>query len=251
MDPISISALIAGASSLFSGGAGAAAAGGAFSGGMFSSLATMGSVAGGLSSTGSLLQMGATAASLASQMGGIFQTQASKNTISSAASWEKAGIIQQNEAVARASEYNATIALRNAEIARFQGEIAAEDQAKLAYKTLGAARAGYAASGITSNSGSAVDVLSESAANAARDRNMLKFSTDLRIQNFKDQANLDNMSAQNARTSSLFGISAASNRQNAALMNADSKSLEQIGNTATTIANSIPIYQSAYNNLVS
>lgn len=255
MDPISIGALISGIGSIFGGGSAAAAGGAAFSGGMFSSLATAGTVTGAASSLGGIVggvAQGASAlSSLTSQAMGMFNTAASKSYIANAGKIERQAIAQQNEAVAKASEYNAGIALRNAEIAKFQGEIALEDQAKLATKTLGAARAAYGASGVTAASGSAIDVLAESAANAARDRYMLKFNTDLKVQNFNDQATLDNMNARNARASTTLGVLASQNREAAQISNVDSQLIGQQGQMATTVANSIPIYQSLYNKVMS
>jgi len=223
MDPISIGALVSGIGSIFGGGTITA-------GGLFSAAQGAGAIG-----------------SLTSQVMGMFNTSASKANISRAGIYERIGIAQQNEAIAKASEYNAGIALRNAEIAKFQGEIALEDQAKLATKTLGAARAAYGASGITAASGSAIDVLAESAANAARDKYMLKFNTDLKVQNFNDQATLENMNAQNARSASTFGILASQNREAAQMSNVDSSLIGQAGQMATTVANSIPVYQSLYN----
>lgn len=248
MDPISIGAIISGIGSIFGGGSAAAAGGAAFSGGMFSSLATAGSIAG---SVGGAVQGASAIGSLTSQVMGMFNTSAAKANISRAGIYERIGIAQQNEAIAKASEYNAGIALRNAEIAKFQGEIALEDQAKLAIKTLGAARAAYGASGVTASSGSAIDVLAESAANAARDKYMLKFNTDMKVQNFNDQATLENMNAQNARTASTFGILASQNRQAAQMTNVDSSLIGQAGQMATTVANSIPVYQNLYNKVTS
>lgn len=250
MDPISISALIAGIGSIF-GGSSAAAGTAAFSGGMFSSLATAGSIAGAAGSVGTAVQGASAIGSLTSQVMGMFNTSASKANIAKGGAIERQAIAQQNDAIAKAAEYNASIALRNVEIAKFQGQIAEEDQAKLATKTLGAARAAYGASGVTAASGSAIDVLAESAANAARDRYMLKFNTDLKVQNFTDQANMENMTANNARASTTFGVLASQNRESAASMRTDAQLISQAGQTATTVAQSIPIYQSLYNKVAS
>jgi hypothetical protein len=246
MDPISIGALISGIGSIFGGSA--VAGGAAFSGGMFSSLAGASTFA---SSIGPAAQGASALGALTSQVMGMFNTSASKANYAAGGLIERQAIAQQNDAIAKAAEYNASIALRNAEIAKFQGQIAEEDQARLATKTLGSARAAYGASGVTAASGSAIDVLAESAANAARDHYMIKYNTNLKVQSLNDQAALENMTAKNARASTTFGVLASRNREDAAYMKADAQLYSQAGQAATTVANSIPIYQSLYNRVAS
>ena len=80
---------------------------------------------------------------------------------------------------------------------------------------------------------------------------MIKFNTDLKVQNFNDQATLENMTAKNARTSTVFGVLASQNRETASNQKVDGALIAQAGQMATTVANSIPIYQNLYSKVTS
>lgn len=98
--------------------------------------------------------------------------------------------IQQGNAARKQGEYNAAVATRNAGVARDQANADASAQQRLAYQKMGAARAGYAASGIT-NEGSPLDVLSMSAANAELDKQNILYKGELRAMGYEDTGALD------------------------------------------------------------
>lgn len=88
-------------------------------------------------------------------IGGFFNAQAIK---------------EQDEQVAQALWRDKELMEKNAEIAREAGAYNAARQQDSAFKAFGATRADYAASGVTQDSGSVVDILRESYANAELDR---------------------------------------------------------------------------------
>lgn len=116
---------------------------------------------------------------------------------------------QQAEASAQASLYNAQIAQRDADIARQQAAADAEMQATDARRRIATMQAGFAAGGAVS--GSALDVLADSATQAEKDNQTIKYKGELRAMGYESTAALDRFSAGNARvrgqdafTSTLF-----------------------------------------------
>ncbi len=88
------------------------------------------------------------------------------------------------------AQYNAQIADRNAGIAREQAATDADAQRRHAGRVIGAARAAYGASGITSE-GSPLDVLEMSAANAELDNRNILYKGELRAMGYDETAVLD------------------------------------------------------------
>ena len=114
---------------------------------------------------------------------------------SAAATVISAGVQAAN---AKASgNYNAAVADRNAGIARAQAVADADAQSRHARRVIGAARAGYGASGIT-DEGSPLDVLGMSAANAELDRQNILYRGELKALGYGDTAGLERMRADNA-----------------------------------------------------
>lgn len=218
MDPISLGALFAGVSSLFSGGA-AAAGGGFLSGGMFSSLASMGSVAGGLGTAGSLgmsaLKIGSGLGSLYNNYQAIGTARAAQPYVAQAAQYDIQGIQQQGEAAAQASEFNRNVDLQNAVYARFQGQQAADAQARSSAQTIASGRMSYGASGVTLDSGSAMDVLADSTRMATLDNLNLKFNAELQAKSYEMQASLEDQNATNTRKATETAVQAARARAQA------------------------------------
>jgi hypothetical protein len=186
--------------------------------------------------------------SLASGVGGMMaqmQSNAATNAaIAKAGAYNNAAIQQKADAEAQADEYNATIAVKNSIYAGYERDVALAEIDRTAYRTNGSLIAGYGASGVSSNSGSALDVLADSTASAARDRLNSAFNYDVQIQNYKDQATLDNMAANNARAAAVLGIQANNANTQASILNNNYTSqmnqYKSAGSLATNASNMIP-----------
>ena len=198
-----------------------------------------------LSSTFGLISSGV---SLASGIGGMFaqaQSSAAANAaIAKAGAYNRAAIQQKADAEAQADEYNATIAIKNSVYAGYEKDVALAELDRTAYRLNGSLMAGYGASGVSSNSGSALDVLADSTASAARDRLNTTFNYDLQIQNYKDQATLNNMAANNARAAAILGIQASDANTQAQILNNNYTSqmnqMKSAGSVATNFSNMLP-----------
>lgn len=105
----------------------------------------------------------------------------------------------------KAFNLNAGIATENAQLAR---EAAIDDILSLkrtAYRTEGGIKAGYGASGVSATSGSAMDVLADSMAQAALDQNRRKYQGELEARDFMNQARTGQASGKAARTAGGYG----------------------------------------------
>lgn len=118
------------------------------------------------------------------------------------------GSIRQGQAASAAAKTNAAIASRNATIAAQQAKADAEAKQRQVDQVLGAARAGYGASGVTPE-GSPLDVLSSSAALGELDRQNVLYKGRLREIGFQDTAAIETMSASAALTKGMFGAGSA------------------------------------------
>lgn len=114
------------------------------------------------------------------------------------------GSVISGEAQASAARYNAAIAQQNATIAEQQGEAAAEQQSIAARRKIGSMVASYGASGVDGNSGSAAEVLMDSARSAMLDHLTVKYNYALRARSYRNQAALDESNANNAETAMVF-----------------------------------------------
>lgn len=210
MDPITaLIGGIAGIGGLFGGGA---ATGGFLSGGMFSTLSSLGSLGGyGMSA----LKIGSGLGSLYNNYQGVSAARAAQPFVAQAAQYDIQGIQQQGEAQAQAAEYNRNIDLQNAVYARFQGQQAADAQARSAAQTIATGRMGYAASGVTLDSGSAMDVLADSTRMATLDNLNLKFNAELQAKSYEAQASLEDQNATNTRKATALAVQAAQSRAQA------------------------------------
>lgn len=115
------------------------------------------------------------------------------------------GSIMQGQSQAGASRYNAEVAQQNATIAEQQGEAAAEQQSVAARRKIGSMVANYGASGVDGASGSALDVLADSARMAALDNLTVKYNYKLKAMGYQNQAALDQSNAKNSETSGALG----------------------------------------------
>lgn len=109
------------------------------------------------------------------------------------------GAIQQGRAAEKAANYNAAIADRNAVVATQQAAANEAAQRKIDRRRMGAMRAGYGASGVTSD-GSVLDVLGDSIAEAELNALNIRYEGDLAAQGYGDSAASSRASGKDART---------------------------------------------------
>lgn len=114
------------------------------------------------------------------------------------------GALSGAAAQANAAEYNASIAASNAAAARAQGVAAMEAQQRESVRRMGAMTAAYGASGVSSEAGSPLDVLQDSARQAAYDKLAIKYKYDSAATGYANQATLAESNASSARTSGLL-----------------------------------------------
>lgn len=202
-------------------------------------------VGGMLSGTLGLISSGV---SMASGIGAIMQQQqataAANAAIQRAGAYNNAAIQQKADAEAAADEYNATIALKNSVYAGYEKDVALAELDRTAYRLNGSLIAGYGASGVSSNSGSALDVLADSTASAARDRLNTTFNYNIQVENYTDQAKLDNAAANNARAAAILGIQANDANTQAQITNnnytSQMNATKAYGALATNASNMLP-----------
>lgn len=115
----------------------------------------------------------------------------------------------QGESNAEASEYNAAVARQNAQIATEQGVAAVQAQQRSAFQQIGAARAAYGASGVQSDSGSASDILAQSAAMSTLDKLTTQYNYQIKALGYTNQAQMDDYAASSYRTSAILNAAAA------------------------------------------
>lgn len=114
------------------------------------------------------------------------------------------GALYQGEQESAALDKQADLQRENARIAREKGDYDANRQEIIAGHKIGAATAGFGASGVSSQSGSVMDVLRMSAANAERDRLNIIHGANVRAVNFENQAILDEHGAKSALQAGYF-----------------------------------------------
>lgn len=122
--------------------------------------------------------------------------------------FQMVGSLMQGQSTADALEHQAEIMRRNAIAAMEAAKFDASKQQVMATKVLGAQSAGYASSGVEQTSGSVLDVIAASAANAELDKQSILHGGELRRINFENQASIDEKAAGNALTASYFGAAA-------------------------------------------
>lgn len=113
------------------------------------------------------------------------------------------GAISQGRQEKKAAEYNAAVARNNAIAARQQAAANAQAQDREARRRIGAARAGYGASGVALE-GSPLDIIEQSAMEAELDRQNILYAGDLKAQGFENTAELERSRGKNAMTGAIF-----------------------------------------------
>lgn len=106
--------------------------------------------------------------------------------------------IQQASAASKADKYNANVARGNAQIATDQAQQQLRQQQIDAYRKFGTIKAGYGASGVTSD-GSPMDVLADSYTQSELDANTIIYNGKVRAAGYTNSANLGDANATNAR----------------------------------------------------
>lgn len=112
------------------------------------------------------------------------------------------------KAQAGAYEFNAEVNDQNAQLARQAADADILNLKRDAYQTIGAQRAGYGASGVSGDSGSALDVLANSTAQAVLDQQRRRYQGALQAQDQENQAAINRHNAKIAKTGGQ-GIAAA------------------------------------------
>lgn len=118
--------------------------------------------------------------------------------------FKAAGALYQGQMESASLDQQASMQRDNARVAREKGLADAYRHGIVATHRLGGIKAGYAASGVGANSGSALAVLAMSTANAERDRLNIIHGSELRAVNFENQAILDEYGAKSALQASYY-----------------------------------------------
>lgn len=118
------------------------------------------------------------------------------------------GAIKQGEAESLAAQRRAGIDEQNAGIVQQQAEATALVHKENSKRAIGATMAAYGASGITQD-GTALDVLSNSAQVAERDRQTILYKGRMNALGYETDAQLERQTADNAKTQSYYKASAA------------------------------------------
>lgn len=116
-----------------------------------------------------------------------------------------AGAESAANAKANADYYNANIANQNAAMVENQTTEEVRRNKVFATQVIGAQRANYGASGVSSTSGSALDVLQSSAKTAALDALTIQHNGDMKAWAYRSGASLDMMNASAAKTAGDYG----------------------------------------------
>jgi hypothetical protein len=125
------------------------------------------------------------------------------------------GAIKEGEAASAAGKYNAATARQNAQAARQEAAIEESQNRMLAFKTIGAARANFAASGLA-QTGSIEDVLADSMSNAELDALLIRYRGEVSARGYNAQANMSEMGASAAKQGAYFGAATTLLRGSAA-----------------------------------
>jgi hypothetical protein len=114
------------------------------------------------------------------------------------------GSFQQGYGQSQAYDYNAQVAAQNAEIARRQAAYDEQLARQRSLRILGQGRAGVAKSGITL-SGSALDVMANSAADAELEALSVRYGGGVQSANAMARSSLERMAAQQRLASAYIG----------------------------------------------
>lgn len=120
------------------------------------------------------------------------------------------GAVNTGNAKSSADTFNANIAGQNIDLTNQQTNLSLQQQQRDAYQKLGAIKAGFGASGVTSDSGSVLDVLADSSTQAQLDADTIVNNGKIKAAGYQNTENLDRAAASNDETSGYInGASAA------------------------------------------
>lgn len=119
------------------------------------------------------------------------------------------GILDKGDSESEAAEFNAAVADQNAGIALAQGEADVVQQGRVNALRIGRIRSGYGASGIRSDSGSALDVLEDSVMQAKLDEQNIRYGAAMKARGYNVSAELDRRRASSAQSNSMFSAAGA------------------------------------------
>lgn len=108
--------------------------------------------------------------------------------------------IQQGNAAKQAADYNATISMQNAGIARSDAQAQATQIERENLLRLGSIRAAQGKAGGAAGAGSILDVLGDVAAQGELDKQFALYEGEQRARGYTNTANLDTFSGKQART---------------------------------------------------
>ena len=114
------------------------------------------------------------------------------------------GTLDSTRAASSAALYNAEIDEQNALIAEQQGAAAVVTQRRFSDMARGQIAANYGASGVRTDTGSPLDVLEASAAQAKLDTQMIGYNTALQVRGFKTSAELNRRRARSGESAGLY-----------------------------------------------
>ena len=117
--------------------------------------------------------------------------------------------MKQAQAEQQAAQYNQQVAQQNVNIAASEGAAASALQQQQTEREIGAATAAYGAAGVQEGTGSAADVLEQSARNATLNNLTLKYNYRLKGLGYTNLANLDSAAGQNEAQAGTTGAAAA------------------------------------------
>ena len=109
--------------------------------------------------------------------------------------------IQQGKAAKAAADFNATISAQNADIARADAALQAQQIDRDNYLRLGAIRTAQGKSGGAAGEGSVLDVLGDQAAQGELEKQYALYQGEQRARGFTNTANLDTFSGKQAQKS--------------------------------------------------
>lgn len=112
-----------------------------------------------------------------------------------------AGQIQSANAAKAAGDYNKRVGEMNANTAEQQAQIKAQIASRQAYIRQGAMVAGYADNGVDTSTGSPLEIMAASAADAERDRQNIIYNGEVQATSLRNGATLAGFQGESAQTS--------------------------------------------------
>lgn len=114
------------------------------------------------------------------------------------------GTVIQGDAAKNAGEYNAAVSDYNAAQTENDGAIALQQQQRKAEQVIGSARAQMGASGVSSTEGSSLEVLKQSASQAALDSLNIQSKTAAKAYSYRTTGAIQRYEGDQAQTASKY-----------------------------------------------